>query len=69
MKYCVQDIYIQDFASRKVSEIEEPLNLVAVLSGHDNVVRSIIRLHDEDFATGSRDKTIRIWSSQDYRCK
>ncbi|KAM3140114.1 hypothetical protein pb186bvf_007914 [Paramecium bursaria] len=69
MKYCVQDIYIQDFASRKNSEIEEPLNLVAVLSGHDNVVRSIIRLHDDDFATGSRDKTIRIWSSQDYRCK
>ena len=36
--------------------------------GHEKVVRSIIILEDGDYASASRDKTIKIWSKEELHC-
>lgn len=46
----------------------QSLQLEGNLIGHENVVRSCIQLFDGDYATASRDKTIRVWKHETWQC-
>ena len=49
-------------------DYKRPIGTPRVLSGHENYVWSLARLDDVTFATGSRDKTIRIWNIRTGQC-
>ncbi|CAD8057391.1 unnamed protein product [Paramecium sonneborni] len=62
--------HLFDIKTRKASEHqqEESVQLLTTLNGHENVVRCVIKLHNGDYATSSRDKTIKIWNQNTFQC-
>ncbi|CAK56367.1 unnamed protein product (macronuclear) [Paramecium tetraurelia] len=59
-----------EIKTRKPSEHqqEDSVQLLTTINGHENVVRSVIKLHNGDYATASRDKTIKIWNQNTFQC-
>ncbi|CAD8150438.1 unnamed protein product [Paramecium pentaurelia] len=59
-----------EIKTRKASEHkqEDSIQLLTTINGHENVVRCVIKLHNGDYATSSRDKTIKIWNQNTFQC-
>ena len=41
---------------------------VATLEGHSNGIHCLEKIDENRFATGSEDKTIKIWNAQTFAC-